>query len=47
MIHRETRKYLQRIGIKGGLIRSAKKARASRKNGKKGGRPKKCYDAVK
>ena len=35
------RKYLSRLGRKGGSSRSAAKVAASRENGKKGGRPRK------
>ena len=32
--------YLSQIGKKGGSVKSAKKAKSSKENGKKGGRPK-------
>ena len=35
------RRYLAKIGRKGGLVKSESKAQAVRKNGMKGGRPKK------
>ncbi len=35
-----TDRWMQQIGKLGGLSRSAKKAKASRENGKRGGRPK-------
>jgi len=38
---KELEKYFQKIGRKGGLVRSERKTHACRKNGKKGGRPKK------
>ena len=37
---KEIKEYLKTIGRKGGKVRSERKARASRKNGKLGGRPK-------
>lgn len=36
------RRYLAKIGRKGGLVKSESKAQAVRKNGLKGGRPKKA-----
>ena len=39
---KEIRKYFQKIGRKGGLVKSESKAQAVRKNGLKGGRPKKA-----
>ena len=35
-----SRRWMQQIGKRGGLSRSAAKAKASRENGKRGGRPK-------
>ncbi len=36
------RRYFSKIGRKGGLVKSESKAQAVRKNGLKGGRPKKA-----
>jgi len=38
---KEIKEYFSRIGKKGGSVKSERKACASRKNGKLGGRPKK------
>jgi hypothetical protein len=39
-LHEAVRQYLSKIGTKGGSVSSPAKARAVRKNGKRGGRPK-------
>jgi hypothetical protein len=36
-----TRRWMSEIGRRGGMVRSAAKARAARMNGRKGGRPRK------
>jgi hypothetical protein len=36
--------YLAAIGRRGGSVKSAAKARAAKKNGEKGGRPRKTVD---
>ncbi len=41
MIPKEARKYLAAIGKKGGSATSKAKVAAARKNGRKGGRPRK------
>ena len=41
MSMREIKQYFQKIGRKGGLVRSERKTHACRKNGKLGGRPQK------
>jgi len=41
MIPKEARKYLSAIGTKGGSAKSKAKAAAARRNGRKGGRPRK------
>jgi len=38
---KELKKYFQKIGRKGGSVRSERKAYACKENGEKGGRPKK------
>jgi hypothetical protein len=40
-MHKAVRQYLRQIGAKGGSATSVEKARAARKNGLKGGRPRK------
>jgi hypothetical protein len=40
------RRYLSRIGRKGGLVKSESKAQAVRLNGMKGGRPKKPWEFI-
>lgn len=37
-------KFAQALGRKGGRVSSPKKARAARKNGRKGGRPRQVLD---
>ena len=39
IMHKAIRQYLKQIGAKGGSATSLEKARAARKNGKLGGRP--------
>jgi len=39
-LHQAVREYLSKIGAKGGKVSNPAKARAVRKNGKRGGRPK-------
>jgi hypothetical protein len=39
-VNKAIRQYLKQIGAKGGSVTSLDKARAARKNGKLGGRPK-------
>ena len=34
------KKYLSKLGVEGGKVKSLKKAKAAKENGKKGGRPK-------
>ena len=39
ILHAEVIKFMQQNGVKGGKVKSEKKAAACRINGKKGGRP--------
>jgi hypothetical protein len=43
-VPKAVQKYLAELGRKGGSVKSKRKAAAVRKNGKKGGRPKKKPD---
>lgn len=43
---KEIKKYFQKIGRKGGAVRSERKSNACRENGKRGGRPKKKTQGV-